>query len=298
MGDEQLIIDSTLVRRLIAEQFPHWSELPISPVVNSGWDNRTFRLGQKMLVRMPSAVHYALQVEKEQLWLPKLAPLLPLEIPNPLALGEPANGYPWKWSIYEWIEGDSAASSRITNQSEFAANLAQFLVALQSIDASGGPHPGLHSFYRGGSLTYYDAEVRQAISVLNGAINSDLATTIWERALAANWSRSPVWVHGDISLGNLLLMNGKLSAVIDFGQLAIGDPSCDLAIAWTFFRGESREIFRTLFAFDKETWARGRGWTLWKALKVAAGFTNANNVESADCWHIIQEVFEDHKMDS
>lgn len=290
-----VIIDLRLVRRLIAEQFPIWKDLPLSPVARSGWDNKTFHLGPTMLVRLPSREHYAQQVEKEQFWLPKLAPYLPLEIPKPLALGKPADGYSWNWSVYRWLDGEAAAVTEISNLSEFAVNLAQFLMALQKIDTSGGPFPGLHSFYRGGSLTHYDLETRQAIAVLSDKIDADLATAIWERALTTSLNHPPVWVHGDISLGNLLIKRGRLSAVIDFGQMAIGDPACDLAIAWTLFTGESREMFRSTFSFDKEMWLRGRAWTLWKALRTAAGFTNPNNAESAKCWHIIKEVLEDDK---
>ncbi len=283
-------IDTALVRRLIAAQFPKWKDLPIRPVVSSGWDNRTFHLGEKMVVRMPSAAEYAAQVEKEHKWLPKLAPLLPLLIPVPLAMGEPGEGYPWKWSIYRWLEGSPASSAPIADLSDFATNLAQFLIALQRIDSIGGPPPGPHSFYRGGELKIYDSETRRAIAALNGKIDARVAMEIWEAALATRWQGSPVWVHGDISPGNLLVQEGRLCAVIDFGQLAIGDPACDLAIAWTFFRGKSREVFRTMLPFDAGTWARGRAWALWKALIVAASFTSPNNAEALQCWRIIDEV--------
>lgn len=290
----QVVIDDLLVRRLVATQFPQWQDLPILPVESSGWDNRTFHLGDTMLVRMPSAAEYEAQVEKEHYWLPKLAPLLPLQIPVPLAMGKPANGYPWKWSIYRWIEGESAASNYIANLCEFATDLADFFLAFQSIDPAGGPLPGLHSFYRGGALTTYDAEVKQALAVLKDKIDIKAATEVWESALKTTWRDKLVWVHGDVCAGNLLVQDGRLSAVIDFGQLAIGDPACDLAITWTLFQGANREVFRTKLGLDKGTWARGRGWTLWKALVVAADFTNPKNTESSQCWRIIDEVIADH----
>ncbi|CCB86484.1 MULTISPECIES: aminoglycoside phosphotransferase family protein [Parachlamydia] len=293
--DEQLKIDVTLVRRLVATQFPQWKTYSIRPVTLSGWDNRIFHLGENMLVRLPSAVSYAMQVEKEQHWLPKLASCLPLPIPVPLALGEPTDDYPWKWSIYNWFEGDTAASAHITDLCGFAASLAQFLLALQCIEQKGGPLAGLHSFYRGGSLAIYDVETRKAIISLKGKIDINAALDVWETALATRWHRPPVWVHGDVSAGNLLVKNGQLSAVIDFGQLSVGDPACDLAIAWTLFEGESREAFRTMLPLDSETWARGRAWVLWKALIVASGLTRTNAIEGEQCWHIIEEVLEDHK---
>lgn len=291
-----VIIDVALVRKLIDSQFPQWKHLEIKQVAHGGWDNRTFHLGGKMLVRLPSAVEYAAKVEIEHRWLPILAPLLPLAIPVPLEIGQPGNSYPWKWSVYRWLEGEVAVTAQINNLSIFAKDLAQFLIALHKIDPTNGPVPGPHNFYRGGSLHVYDAQTRQAIEKLKDKIDAAATTQVWETALATSWNKPPVWVHGDICLGNLLVQNGKLSAVIDFGGLAIGDPACDLAIAWTFFKGESREVFRTILNLDEGIWARGRGWALWKALIVAAGICETNNIEGKDCWRIIDEVIADHKQ--
>lgn len=290
-------IDDTLVRRLVTTQFQHWADLPVRPVARDGWNNRTFHLGEHMIVRLPSAAAYAAQVEKEQQWLPRLAPLLPLPIPAPLAIGEPAYGYLWKWSIYRWLEGDTAAPERIADMPRFAARLAQFLIALQRIDAASGPTPGAHNFHRGGSLTTYDAETRQALATLESSIDVDAATEVWEAALATTWQGSPVWIHGDVSAGNLLVQDGELSSVIDFGTCAVGDPACDLSIAWTLLGGESREIFRAMLSLDAGTWARGRAWALWKSLIIAAGLTDANpfDVEAAPPWRVIDEVLEDHR---
>lgn len=294
---QKLIIDEKLARSLVDNQFPQWKKLPIRPVEQGGWDNRTFHLGETMLVRMPSDTHYALQVEKEQHWLPILAPLLPLLIPSPVAIGEPQYEYPWKWSIYRYLPGESASNAHITDLNQFAKKLAEFLYVFQKIDTTHGPIAGLHSFYRGGSLSTYDTETRKAISTLSNKIDKNAATDIWETALRTSWQNPPVWVHGDLSPGNLLVQDGQLSAVIDFGQLAIGDPACDLAITWTFFKDQSREIFRKNLSLDADTWARGRAWTLWKALIVAAGSTNPNNAEAKECWRIIDDVINDHKLE-
>lgn len=294
-----IAIDCTLVQRLVAAQFPQWADLPVRAVARGGWCNRTFHLGDRMAVRLPSHEAYAASVEKEHHWLPKLQPSLPLPIPTPLALGLPALGYPWKWSVYTWLEGESAASLCMADLSRvainLAADLAAFLVALQGIDATGGPVAGAHNFQRGGLLSTYDAEVRVALAALKGRIDVDAATHVWEQALSTTWQRPPVWIHGDVSLGNLLVNNGRLCAVIDFGNLGIGDPACDLAMAWTLFHDESRDIFRARLALDPCTWARGRGWTLWKALIVAAGLTNTNAVEAADPWRVIETVIADHR---
>jgi len=284
------VIDDVLVRHLVSAQFPQWAHLPVKPVTMEGWDNRSFRLGEQMIVRLPSAAAYAAQVEKEHRWLPRLAPFLPLQIPTPLSIGEPASGYPWKWSIYRWIEGKTAAPEVATNSNDFAAGVAGFLVALQRIDPTGGPSPGPHNFYRGGALTTYDAEVREAIGILERRIDTKAATTIWEAALRTTWDKSPVWIHGDISVGNLLAQDGQLRAVIDFGMLGVGDPACDLSIAWTLFRGRSREVFRAMLPLDSGTWIRGRAWTLWKALIVEAGLSRTNAVEWAQPRHVIDEV--------
>jgi aminoglycoside phosphotransferase (APT) family kinase protein len=286
------MIDAELVKRLIASQFPEWKGLLVQPVARTGWDHRTFHLGTTMAVRLPSGEEYASQIEKEFYWLPKLAPFLPLAIPKPLALGKPGEGYPWNWSIYRWIEGESADSVSLPDFTDFALCLADFLRALHSIDSKGGPQPGAHNFYRGGSLKIYDEEARRALLSLRGKFDVQAAIRIWEKALSSFWHGPPVWVQGDVSAGNLLIKNGELTAVIDFGLLAVGDPACDLAIAWTLFQGKSREVFRNRLKLDDGTWERGRAWALWKALVVAAGFTNPNNAESLKCWQIIHTICE------
>jgi aminoglycoside phosphotransferase (APT) family kinase protein len=297
MNNHSLIINTSLVQHLISSQFPQWKHLPIQPVALSGWDNRTFHLGDQMLVRLPSAAPYAGQAEKEYTWLPKLAPFLPLPIPSPIAIGNPTQNYPWKWSIYHWLKGESAATAHIDNLTNFAKDLAQWIAALHRINPTGGPPPGPHSFHRGGSLSNYNSETRQALSLLKHKIDVPTATKLWESALSTSWSNPPLWVHGDISAGNLLVQNGQLSAVIDFGQLTIGDPACDLPISWTMFKNQSRQIFLSTLSLDPNTILRARAWTLWKSLITAANLTNAtNDVEATKPLHIINEVLTDHKL--
>ena len=295
MHAKHVDIDVSLVSRLVSTQFPQWADLPVKPVEFGGWDNRTFHLGEQMTVRLPSAAAYSLQVEKEHRWLPRLAPLLPLPIPVPLAMGTPADGYPWHWSVYRWLEGENATIAPIVDLRQFATTLAHFLVALQQADAAGGPPSGPHNFYRGGPLTTYDGETRQAIAALDGTIDTDAVTAVWEAALAATWHGTPVWFHGDVSAGNLLVERGRLSAVIDFGTSGVGDPACDLAIAWTLFEGESRQAFRAALSVDKATWARGRGWTLWKALITVAGLPGTDPPAARRSRRVIDEVLADHK---
>ena len=294
MHENEVSIDVPLVQRLVGAQFPRWSDLPIRPVEVGGWDNKTFHLGEHMTVRLPSAESYVPQVEKEHRWLPELAPRLPLPIPVPLAKGRPGSGYPFPWSVYPWIEGETATVGRIEDLVEFATTLADFLVALQQIDPTGGPPPGPHNFFRGGSLKVYDAETRQALDALNGRIDTRAASEVWGSALDAVWHGPPVWFHGDVAWGNLLVEEGRLSAVIDFGTSGVGDPSCDLAISWTLFGGESREAFRTVLQPDDATWARGRGWTLWKALITLAGSPNSGSRDPREPRRVIEEVLADY----
>ncbi|KTD03842.1 aminoglycoside phosphotransferase family protein [Fluoribacter gormanii] len=291
-------IDVSLVRRLIDSQFPQWANLPIKPVAFSGWDNRTFHLGTEMTVRLPSAAFYALQVEKEQCWLPYLAPHLTLAIPSPIAKGEPAEGYLWQWSIYRWIDGQTVSLERVKDLSLFAEDLAKFLLELQTIDTAGGPLAGEHSFYRGGPLITYDAEVQEAIKILTKQTDTTTLSSIWSEALAQTWQKDPVWVHGDIAVGNLLIQGGRLCAVIDFGQLAIGDPACDLVIAWTFLTAQSREVFRRILQPDNATWARARGWALWKALIVCAALPGTNPLDIVKSWSVIEAIIADYNNDN
>jgi aminoglycoside phosphotransferase (APT) family kinase protein len=295
---DRIEVDEALVARLVAAQFPQWAHLEVRPVPSPGWDNRTFRLGDAMSVRLPSAERYVAQVEKEHRWLPRLAPLLPLPIPVPLAKGEPGGGYPFPWSVYRWMAGEIATHAPIADRSRFARALAGFLDALYRIDASEGPLAGVHNFWRGGPVSVYDGQTRQAIETLGREIDTTLATEIWNLALASSWQDSPVWVHGDVASGNLLVRDGMLSAVIDFGSSGVGDPACDLYIAWTFFDTDTRREFRAALPLDEATWQRGRGWTLWKALIMLAQHFRTDASE-AEVWRrVVAEVMADHRRET
>ncbi len=287
-------IGVSLVGQLVAEQFPEWANLSIEPVALDGWDNRTFRLGEEMSVRLPSAECYSRQVEKEHLWLPALAPLLPLPIPVPLAMGVPGGGYPWHWSVYLWMEGETATLERMDDPNQSATTLARFLIALQKVDPAGGPPPGQDNLFRGGPLSIYDSETRDAIGSLHDKVDTDTVIAVWKSALKAAWQGPTVWFHGDISAANLLVRGGDLSAVIDFGGSGVGDPACDLTIAWTLFSGESRDTFRAALPLNDATWARGRGWALWKGLITLREHTKTNRVEAERASRVIDEVLADH----
>lgn len=294
-GSRRIEITERTVGHLIDSQFPKFSHLPIKPALHNGWDNKTFRLGTDFLIRLPSAQCYASQVEKEQYWLPKLANYLPLPIPEPIAIGQPSNEYPYQWSIYKWLPGNPAFYTRQIYRNDVAIELAQFLSALQKIpvDPKTNPSPGIHNFYRGGDLKIYDKETREALNILKDKIDVYYALKAWDTAITTQWLHSPVWIHGDVSAGNLLLKRGRLSAVIDFGMLAVGDPACDLSIAWTFFKGESRSLFYSNLDLDHNTWLRGLAWALWKASIIASGKSSTNAFAINEAYAVLNELLSD-----
>ncbi|ACQ82338.1 aminoglycoside phosphotransferase [Beutenbergia cavernae DSM 12333] len=294
-GTQIPTIDVELARRLVADQMPQWSHLPVRPVELSGWDNRTFRLGDDMSVRLPSAEGYREQVAKEQHWLPRLAPHLPLPVPTPLALGRPALGYPWPWSVYRWIDGAPAATAPIADHVTFARDVAAFLGALQRIDADGGPGPGTHNFHRGGPVAFYDDQTQESLRRLAGRVDVARSRDVWEAAIASRFDGPPVWLHGDVAPGNLLVRDGRLSAVIDFGTSGVGDPACDLVLAWTFLGGEAREAFRRAVAewADGAMWARARGWALWKAL-ITFPADDDDGPDAAVTRRVVTDVLAEH----
>jgi aminoglycoside phosphotransferase (APT) family kinase protein len=265
VNEDEDEVTAEVAAGLVAAQFPRWAGLPVTPVAAGGQDNTTFRLGDELCLRLPTASCGA-QVGKEHRWLPALAPHLSLPIPEPVALGDPGAGFPRPWSVYRWIAGSPASTGRVTDPVRFAVGLAGFLTALQAIEASGGPPPGEHNFFRGGPLARWDEDVRRLIGLGAGDIDAAAAARVWDTALASGREQPAVWVHGDLTASNMLVADGRLHAVIDFGGLCVGDPAFDLVMGWEFFRGESAAAFRRGLDLDEAAWARGRGWALWKAL--------------------------------
>jgi aminoglycoside phosphotransferase (APT) family kinase protein len=298
MHAHELDIDASLVRRLLAAQFPDWAELPIERVESAGTDNAIYRLGKDMAARLPRVHEAIAQVEKEHRWLPRLAPHLPLAIPVPLAKGTPAEGYPWHWSVYRWLKGENATIEQIADLHQAAIELARFVTAMQRIDPAGGPHPGEHNFFRGMPLATRDARTRAAIASLRGSLDSDALIAAWEAALwAPAWKGQGAWIHGDLHAGNLLVERGRLSAVIDFGGLGVGDPACDVMVAWTFLSTETRDVFRAGLPVDDATWARGRGWALSFGVVALEHYLNINPGLSDISRRAIEEVLADRKPD-
>jgi aminoglycoside phosphotransferase (APT) family kinase protein len=268
-------IDVPLVRSLIAAQFPHWANLAIEPVESVGWDNTIFRLGSDLTVRLPRRRVSAEHVRNEHRWLPVLAPRLPLAVPVPLGHGVPGDGYPWHWTVCPWLTGELAALTYLADPGQAATSLARFIGALQAFDPSGG---SVHEF-RGLSLAAHDGNARASAAVLGDSVSTVLRDSLdvgpllqmWEAALAVPaWTGQPVWMHGDLHPANLLVADRQLSAVIDFGLLSVGDPACDVMVAWTYMSADSRAVFHDALAVDDQTWSRGRGWALEFGLRAAA----------------------------
>ena len=299
MHADEVDTDPTLVGRLLAEQFPQWADLRIEPVLPMGTDNALYRLGDDMVARLARTKRTSRRLEKERRWLPKLASSLPLAVPVPLAEGVPAEGYPFAWSVYSWLQGDNATPERITDLSRFATDLAQFVAELQRIDAASGPSPGEHNFGRGAPLASRDESTRASIATLGPAIDVDAVTAAWEAALhAPAWELPPVWVHGDLDSRNLLVEEGRLSAVIDWGGLGVGDPACDVMAVWKVLSPDTRDVFRAALSIDEATWARSRGWALSQALNALSYYTHETNavlVSESQRW--LAEVLADLSSD-
>ncbi len=286
MHENEVDTGPDLVRRLLASQVPHWAGLPLRPVRSAGTDNAIYRLGDGLTVRLPRIGWATAQVEKEHYWLPLLAPHLPLPISEPLVQGEPGEGYPYPWAIHRWLEGENPSADSLADPSAAAHDLAQFVLALRRIPTL----PESPKADRGEPLVTRDAGVREAIAALGELLDGRVALSAWETALAApEWTGEPVWVHGDLLPGNLLFHAGRLSAVIDFGGLGVGDPACDLMIAWSLFSGESREVFRTSLAADEALWERGRGHALAQALMFVPYYLYTNPVGVRNAWRVVAD---------
>ncbi|MFF1632196.1 aminoglycoside phosphotransferase family protein, partial [Streptomyces sp. NPDC058272] len=273
------------------------------PVPSPGMDNATFRLGDELSVRLPRYSQWVGQVEREHTWLPRLAPHLPLPVSEPLAKGAPGEGYPFPWSVYRWLEGGTATTEGLADPVQAAGRLAEFITALHKLDPTGGPGPEQSNAFRGVPMgderdsLAADARVRPKIEALRGVVDTDAVTEVWEAALAAAaWDAPPVWIHGDLATGNLLAVGGRLSAVIDFGTLAVGDPAVDLLPAWKFLPARAHGAFRDAVGLDDATWARGRGWALAGSLPVPDDpFFQEDPARVTVALHRLEQVIADHR---
>lgn len=292
-NDERIDIDSKLARRLVDQQFPEFKNLDLEPVETAGWCNGPFKLGEDYLVKIPRAKRYERGHLNEAEALPKISDKLNLPVSSYVALGNPSHEYPWHWSILKWIEGDIAENLAEEFKVDFARDLAAFLRNLWSIKAVGGPRSFEQNFYRGGPLYVYDEESREAMEALKDELDYISVKATWEQSLKSSWNQDLVWVHGDLFPANILIQNNRLHAVIDFESMCVGDPSCDLALTWTFFEGDSREKFIEELAIDQKTWERARGWALWKALISLASMEDKKSVQAIKRKKQIQAIIQE-----
>lgn len=253
------------IQHIIHEQYPEFDSLLIEKMSEGGHDHHSYHLGNHFSLRFPSAYEYSTQVIKEYTYCKILQNGLDIPITSPIALGIPSVLFPFHFTINEWIDGETVSATNITNKIQFANDLANFLNNLHKCEIKNGPLPSKQNFYRGGSLTYYHDETIQAIKNCSD-FDQKRCLEIWMKGVKSPYSQKAVWIHGDVAVGNLLVRNGKLSAVIDFGNMAIGDPACDYVMAWTYFDCITRPIFIKSLNTDKDTLNRTRAWALWKAL--------------------------------
>jgi aminoglycoside phosphotransferase (APT) family kinase protein len=290
MHADEVHIDAALVRRLLAEQFPRWADLPISAVQSTGTVNAIYRLGDHLYARLPRVQTYAQDLDKEWHWLPKLTPRLSLRVPEPVGKGHPASSYPFSWAIYGWIDGQPYSDELVDDEHQAAKDLAQFVVELRRIDPVGAPRGGRKP------LRELDAVTRAAIESARAGIDSDAATAAWERALQAPaWEGRPVWIHTDLLRPNVLVHGGRLCAVIDFGGIGVGDPAADVIAAWSVFSHTGRGTFRCALDVDDGTWNRARGFALHQAAMIIPYYGETNPGFVALAKRTVEEVLADHK---
>ena len=288
MHADEIETGPALVARLLARQFPQWADLPITVVRSYGTDHDIYRLGEHLVARLPRIGWATEQAAKEATWLPRLAPHLPLAVPVPVAMGKPGEGYPFGWAIHEWLPG-RPVDGTLRDLGRAAVDLAAFIAALQRVDPSGAPPraPG----GRGAPLAELDDDVRRSIAELGDRVDGAAALRSWERSLAAPAEQGPgVWIHGDLLPGNLLVRYGRLSAVIDFGGLNVGDPACDLLPAWNVFTGPSRRAFLDELHVGEATRLRGWGWVLAQAVVALPYYWDTNPGIVRQALHAVAEV--------
>lgn len=288
MHEDEVAIDEELVERLVAAQFPRLAELPIRAVHSTGTVNAIYRLGDQLCARLPRVQSWVQSLARELNWLPKLAPCLSLRVPEPVAKGHSASGYPFPWAIYRWIDGQPYGDDLVHDEPQAADHLAQFVIELRRLDPLGAPRGGRKPLHE------LDAATRVAIEASRGVIDSDAAAAAWATALKAPaWDGTPVWIHGDLLRPNLLVEGGRLCAVIDFGGVGVGDPAADVIAAWSVFSQPGRAKFRGTLGVDDSTWNRARGYALHQAVLIIPYYSETNPGFVTMAKRTVEEVLAD-----
>ncbi|GAB2472523.1 hypothetical protein GCM10027063_11750 [Promicromonospora xylanilytica] len=293
LHDDEVVSTVDLVRRLVADQFPRWAHLPVTSGPAGGTDHHLFRLGDGLLVRMPKIAWAQDQATSDARWLPHLAPHLPLRVPAPEAVGEPGEGFPFRWSVTPWLDGASPAVGELGTAA--ARQLGEFVAKLRTVSTEGGPVKGGTS--RGVPLARLDDDVRAAVVASGDRVDGPAVTKAWERVLDARPAPDGSWIHGDLLPGNLLAHEGRMTAVIDWGGVGVGDPAADLIPAWTQFDGGERAAFREAAADGltdpDDAWERARGWVLVQAVIAIPYYWDRWPAFARACRHRIVSVLED-----
>ncbi|HEX2292522.1 MAG TPA: aminoglycoside phosphotransferase family protein [Gaiellaceae bacterium] len=268
MHADELDIGEPLVRTLLGEQFPEWADLPLRRVEPAGTVNAIFRLGDELSVRLPRREGPTEPGSDELDWLPRLAPLLPVDVPVPVAQGRPGRGYPWFWEVHTWVEGEALPVEDV-DPIRAARDLAALVDALQRVPPDGAPAG------RGVPLAERDPDFRLWLARFDG---DPAVASMWERALAApTWDGPPVWHDGDLDARNWLVREGRIAVVVDWGCMGVGDPACDVMVAWKLHSPDARDAFREALPTDDATWERARGWVVSQAVAALAYYTPESN---------------------
>jgi aminoglycoside phosphotransferase (APT) family kinase protein len=271
MHADEVDTDPSLVQRLVAGCFPEWAELPIEPVFPLGTDNANYRLGTDKLVRLPRQESKVQGLERELEWLPRLAPAMPLTVPQPLGRGEAAEGFPFPWGVFTWVDGVNSAVDEVAP--ETAVELARLILSLRSLDAADAP-PGL----RRGTLREHDEWVRSGVAKFDGGHDGEGLLAAWDETLdAPPWEGPPTWCHCDLDLRNVVFRNGRPSGVLDWGWAGAGDPASDAAVGWKMLRAVVREAFWEALGADEAEITRARGWTLMQCAGALWYYTPESN---------------------
>ena len=287
LHDDEVPITTDLARHLIDSQFPSWRALPIESIGTPGTVNVVYRLGDSLAIRMPRTGADARGLRDELKWLPRLAPLLPLRIPSPVATGHPDDRYPLPWAVYDWIPGRTWSLEHPPDEYEAASRLAAFVQAMRGIATAGAPRST-----RDTPLPRRDAHARRAIAAIDEFDQMALHQA-WERCLAAPaWEGPGVWTHADLLPPNLLVCDGALTAVLDFGHPGVGDPALDLAPAWTVFGASGRARFQAVLGGEDGLWARAAGYALFQALLIIPYYRESHPAFTATAVRTVHEILE------
>jgi aminoglycoside phosphotransferase (APT) family kinase protein len=296
LHENEIRADEAVVRSLLREQRPEWAALPVSPA-GAGTDNTMYRLGDELLVRLPRTPDRANAVRKEQTWLPRLAPYLPCRIPEPVHAGIPGSAFPLAWSVYRWIDGEQAGPGTVTDWPAFGADLAAAVRSLHSTALMGAVREGELDWYRGGTLRACDRWISGCLDDCRALPGLDLDVAflhdLWRKALALpEPTGRHVWLHGDLKPTNVLVREGKLQAIIDFGGLSVGFPDAEHSTLWDY-PPEARQAYRDAMGLDDVTWLRARAWAIAVGVSGVSYYRDTYPAFVSECLSRLHAILDD-----